>query len=312
MKQTYRDVTINDAKADMIDQANDIIATYQADGYDLTLRQLYYQFVARDLLPKKWADPATGSTNNIRSYKKLGEIISDGRYAGRIDWAAIKDRTRELGENVHWRNPAELVRVYGKHYRLDTRIDQENYIEVWVEKDALEGVIERSCRKLDVPWLSCRGYVSASTMQESALRLIRQERHGKDTIILHFGDHDPSGIDMTRDMQARLAEFGSSAKIVRIALNMDQVEAFNPPPNPAKETDSRFKGYIEAHGEESWELDALDPHVITDLIEVAIGELTDESRRSDLRRKEEKHKIELRVVEKRWSDVIEFLNPSSD
>jgi hypothetical protein len=230
-----------------------------------------------------------------------------GSLAGLIDWEAIKDRTRETGGNIHWENPAEIVDVYGQHFRLDTRADQPRYIEVWVEKDALEGVIERSCRKLDVPWLSCRGYVSISTLWEASQRFIAKENEGKESVILHLGDHDPSGIDMTRDMRERMAMFGSAVRIDRIALNMDQVNKYQPPPNPAKKTDSRFKAYTAIYGEKSWELDALDPHVITSLVEDAIANLTDEDLQASLIDQQNGQRRELASAANHWPRVVKFL-----
>jgi hypothetical protein len=291
----------------MIDQANAIIEEYAAEGYTLSLRQIFYQFVSRDLLPSLWTDPATGSTNNVRSYIKLGVIISDGRMAGLIDWDAIKDRTREKGSNSHWDSPEDIIDSISRQYRLDTRIDQPIYIEVLVEKDALEGIVERSCRLLDVPWLSCRGYLSMTTMREAAERYIEQEEEGKETVILHFGDHDPSGIDMTRDIQDRLAEFGSQVRVMRIALNRDQIDRYNPPPNPAKETDSRCAGYISVHGNESWELDALDPRVISELIENEILNLTDDVLRDVLVERQAQHRRQLVEASKRWPDIVAYL-----
>lgn len=92
---------------------------------------------------------------------------------------------------------------------------------------------------------------------------------GQAPVILHLGDHDPSGIDMTRDIVARLEVFTDYAgiEVRRVALNMDQVEQYGPPPNPAKLTDSRVGQYIAVYGLDSWELDALEPQVIVDLIE---------------------------------------------
>jgi hypothetical protein len=109
-------------------------------------------------------------------------------------------------------------------------------------------------------------------------------------------------------MQDRLKMFGSQVRIERIALNMDQVQQYNPPPNPAKETDSRFKGYIEIHGGESWELDALDPHVITDLIENAITSLTDQNLRDCLISQQKEHRRQLATVANRWTRVVKFVN----
>jgi hypothetical protein len=79
----YKDFNFRSASLSVIELANSIIAEYQAQGYDLTLRQLYYQFVARGIIP-----------NSDAEYKKLGSVINDGRLAGLIDWDSITDRTR--------------------------------------------------------------------------------------------------------------------------------------------------------------------------------------------------------------------------
>jgi hypothetical protein len=191
-----------------INQANEIIVEYQAQGFKLTLRQLYYQFVSRDLIP-----------NTVQSYKSLGDVVNDGRLAGLIDWDAIEDRTRNLRSGSHWSSPRSIVRACADQYAVDLWATQENYVECWIEKDALVGVIEGVCNELDVPYFACRGYTSQSEMWGAAQRLVERERRDKKTSIIHLGDHDPSGIDMTRDIQDRLQLFGSTAVIHRIALN---------------------------------------------------------------------------------------------
>jgi hypothetical protein len=117
-----------------ISKANDIIAEYSAQGFQLTLRQLYYQFVSRDFIP-----------NNLRSYKNLGDVINDARLAGLIDWNSIVDRTRNLQSLAHWRNPAEIIDACASQFRLDRWAPQPRRVEVWIEKDALIGVIEGIC-----------------------------------------------------------------------------------------------------------------------------------------------------------------------
>jgi hypothetical protein len=246
----------------IIRQANSIISEYRTAGFDLTLRQLYYQFVSRDIIP-----------NNEKSYKRLGSIIDDGRLAGMIDWNAIQDRTRTMHQNSHWSSPAEIIRCCADSYRVDMWANQSTRVECWVEKDALVGVLESVCVKWDVPYFACRGYSSQSAMWRSARRALKnQQDHNQDTVILYLGDHDPSGIDMTRDVAARMKLLSHDTPIIveRLALNMDQVRQYNPPPNPAKMTDVRAEGYVEQFGNESWELDALEPKVIAALIEKAI------------------------------------------
>ncbi|MDX1409295.1 MAG: hypothetical protein R3330_14210, partial [Saprospiraceae bacterium] len=180
----------------VIAQAVQICDDYARQGYDLTLRQLYYQFVARDLIP-----------NNQRSYKRLGSIINDARMAGYLDWDYIVDRTRNLEDPQKWESPAQIVQAAANSYYIDRWRGQTYRPEVWVEKDALGGVIERACDRHRVPWFSCRGYTSQSEMWGAAQRLRGYIYQGQIPIILHLGDHDPSGIDMTRDIEARLTDF---------------------------------------------------------------------------------------------------------
>lgn len=140
---------------------------------------------------------------------------------------------------------------------MDMWRDQDTRVYLIVEKEALAGVFESVCHEYDVPMLAARGYPSVSVLYS----FIKAEGlHEIEHKILHFGDHDPSGIDMTRDLQDRLSLLAySDVTITRVALNMDQIEQFKPPPNPAKMTDSRFADYRDKFGESSWELDALNP-----------------------------------------------------
>ncbi len=272
----------------IIETANRVITEMRAQGYRLTLRQLYYQFVGHDLFPAdmkwrwtgtKWVRDANGTINAEPNYKLLGSVLNDGRLAGLIDWEAIEDRTRELKRLSHWSNPKDIVDACAKQYRRDKWAPQDNYVEVWIEKDALEGIVEGVCNRFQVPFFSCRGYTSQSALWEAAMRLEERAQDGKNCVVIHLGDHDPSGIDMSRDILDRFNIFTSDSNIEvrRIALNMDQVRKYNPPPNPAKQTDARFKGYAAEHGDESWELDALEPKVIDSLIEDNILELRDEA-----------------------------------
>lgn len=245
-----------------IESANQIIEEYEKQGYELTLRQLYYQFVARDLIE-----------NTMRAYKKLGNIINNGRLAGLIDWDSIVDRTRNLQSNSHWDSPKQIVETCVNEYQIDKWVDQERRVEVWIEKDALVGVIERVCRNNDVAFFSCRGYTSQSELWAAGRRLKTYIREGQEPVVIHLGDHDPSGVDMTRDIQERLEMFAESKiEVNRIALNMDQIKQYRPPPNPAKKTDKRAKKYIKKYGPESWELDALEPQVIEKLVQKAINQ----------------------------------------
>jgi hypothetical protein len=269
----------------LIKIANQIIEEYQAQGYSLTLRQLYYQFVARDYIE-----------NSQKSYKNLGSLVNDARLAGLIDWWAIEDRTRNLRGNSHWDSPADMIKTCENQFAYDKWADQPYAPEVWIEKDALIGVIEGPCNSLDVPYFACRGYSSQSEQWRAGRRFKRALERGQIPIVFHLGDHDPSGIDMTRDNKTRLSMFaGLEIHLKRLALNYDQVEEYNPPPNPAKLTDSRCKNYIQRFGKSSWELDALNPQVISRLIEEAILNIRDDNKWNDTVNKEGLVKDRLRV-----------------
>lgn len=265
----------------VVAKAESILEEYQAQGYQLTLRQLYYQFVARGLL-----------ANTQAEYKRLGKIINDARLMGLIDWQSIIDRTRELEKVNHWESPEEIIWAAAQSFRIDKWASQTYRPEVWIEKDALVGVIEKTCESLDIPYLSCRGYISQSEMWAGAMRLAKYQQEGQSPIVFHLADHDPSGIDMTRDIQDRFDLFtGGEILVIRLGLNHDQVAHYSPPPNPTKITDSRANAYIAEYGLESWELDALEPQVINELISNAVANYRDE----DPWRKalaEERHHIE--------------------
>jgi hypothetical protein len=293
-EDSLRKLKNNAERMKIIGHANKIIAGYQAQGFDLTLRQLYYQFVARDLLP-----------NQQKEYKRLGEILLEGRMAGLVDWLAIIDRTRNLADLSHWDSPAQIVQAVAEQFRVDLWATQPNRVEVWVEKDAAIGVVMGICQQLDVPYFSCRGYTSVSEIWSAAQRLRRHAKNGQEPVILHFGDHDPSGIDMTRDITDRLATFGMPLDVRRMALNMDQVEEYNPPPNPAKETDSRHAGYLQLYGDESWELDALEPAVLAALIRKEVLSIREETAWQEAKRSQAEGRAELSAISQNYDEVKE-------
>lgn len=291
----YETKNFRNSTLSIIYQAVDIIEQYEQQGFSLTLRQLYYQFVARGIL-----------ANTEKNYNKLGNIVSDARRAGLIDWDSIEDRTRYLRKNSSWSNPQSVLTSAKNSYHRDLWSNQPYRIEVWIEKDALVGVIENTCRQYDVPFFSCRGYVSDSEMWSAAMRQATHTKNGKDVIVLHLGDHDPSGIDMTRDIRDRLDLFSysSNIEVKRIALTMEQINELNPPPNPAKTTDSRYESYIANYGTESWELDALEPQYLVDLITDEIESYRDYALWEVAYNQQEEERKQIEDVINRWDDLF--------
>lgn len=295
-KIQYKEIKFRQNSLDLINLVNQVVDEYKAQGYELTLRQAYYQLVARGYIP-----------NNERSYKNIGNLINDGRLAGLIDWYSITDRTRYLRGHSHWDEPADVIASAKYSYNLDKWKGQPNYVEVWVEKDALVDIVGQACDPIDTPYFSCRGYTSQSEMWGAAQRFIRQGYRER-RIIIHLGDHDPSGIDMTRDIQERLNMFGADVYVKRVALTMNQIDQYNPPPNPAKLSDSRCHAYMEQFGDESWELDALEPSVITNLIRNEVTAFRDDVIYQEVCDREHREKEELQMLVDNYDETVRFLN----
>lgn len=288
---------------EMIDVCNTIIDEYQAQGFDLTLRQLYYQCVARGIIP-----------NNQREYDNLGSLLNDARLAGMVDWDAIVDRTRNLRERTRYENPQEIMEIAAKSFHTDRWEGQADRLECWIEKDALIGVIEGVCRQWDVPYFACRGYTSQSEMWAAGQRYLGwiDAENAQRPVILYLGDHDPSGLDMTRDIESRMDMFVGAGEVVveRLALNMAQVRQYNPPPNPTKFTDSRAQEYVQRYGRESWELDALDPNTIATLIRTAIRNHLNMGQWNRIKAREDDMREELDLISTNWREAVDFVGGS--
>lgn len=267
----------------LVSVMRNIITGYARQGYDLSLRQLYYQLVSQNVVP-----------NSEQSYNRVGSILTDARMAGLIDWGAIVDRGRGSMSNSYWSDPSELIQSAAEAFALDRWEPQPWFVILMVEKQALEGVLQPVCERLHIPFSSNKGYSSATHLYTIGKLLRRKmEDEDKQVCVIYLGDHDPSGIDMTRDVEERLRLFSGMTiiengetycntadqdKLVvrRIALNMDQVQKYNPPPNPTKLTDSRAEGYIQQFGHTCWELDALQPAQLVRLVEDVVAEYRDD------------------------------------
>lgn len=288
---------------EIIELANRIANQYANMGFNLTLRQLYYQFISRDFFP-----------NTERSYNKLGRTINDARMAGLFDWNFIQDRGREA-YGVGWPEhetpeTADVIRNAQYGMSVDLWQDQDYRVEVWVEKQALEEVVQRAASRFRVGYFACKGYVSQSEMWAAGRRLgnVVLENNQR-PLVIHLGDHDPSGIDMTRDIGERLSLFAETeVEIRRIALNMEQIDEFNPPPNPAKMTDSRFSSYAAEYGNESWELDALRPEQLVDLISREIDSVLDRETYNQRREEERELRETFDTIADNYDRVKEFID----
>jgi len=266
MREQFKEVRFRKKTLELIDQVNAIIADYQDQDLRLTLRQAYYQLVSANLVP-----------NTEKSYKKVGTAVSNGRLAGLIDWDAIEDRVRQPKVQAEWDSLEELVEDALQSFRLPRLSGQRTYAELWVEKDALAGVLSPIANEYHVTLMVNRGYSSQSAMYEAAQRIeaCMDDYECEEAVVFYLGDLDPSGEDMVRDIGARLSLFGCMAEVEKIALTIDQVREYNLPPNPAKLTDTRAAAFIAKYGTESWEVDALPPAVLQQVIRESLDDALD-------------------------------------
>lgn len=299
MREAFIDWSPKPESLELVQRCIAICQDYRRQGYDLTLRQLYYQLVARDVI-----------VNTYRSYKNLGALVDNARLAGLLDWSFIVDRGRNAYRTDGLdESPEDAVNTAAEGYSRALWETQPNHVEVWIEKEALSGVAQRAANEVRCIYFANKGYLSQSEMYAAGKRFASYGRDGKNCYVIHLGDHDPSGIDMTRDIQDRLQQFAGmhAPEVRRIALNMDQVDQYSPPPNFAKVTDSRFLAYQERFGDDSWELDALDPDTLVTLITEEVRGLIDPDAWADAEERERTEREQLRAVAADWDSVIDHL-----
>lgn len=291
MKQKFRDTSLNAKSMAYLKNINDIIEDYQSQGYNLTLRQLYYQLVTKNVI-----------SNHDREYKKLSRVLTEGRMAGLVDWDAIEDRLRRPQNVYTVTGVKDALKDTYRQYRLNRQSGQDTHIEVWVEKDAISSVLKRVTETYGINILVNRGYGSVTAIKDAYDRFgWRIKDYGREVVILYLGDHDPSGLDMIRDINSRISEMleidelSNSFRIVPIALTMKQIKKYNPPPNPAKITDTRSPAYIEQYGRVSWEVDALPPEVLNNILESSILDFLDVDTYKEQVKEESRQKKDIKM-----------------
>ena len=297
MKLAFETVNFTAKTLALIELMDQILTEYGAMGYRLTIRQLYYQLVARDVIP-----------NSQRSYKRVVDIAGKARNAGKLDWYAIEDRARSEIYPAHWADPAKGVRRLAEQFRVDRWINQPNHVEVMLEKDALAGVLEPVCEELDVRLFPNKGYASLSMMFRHGIRLHnKQVEGGKELHIIYVGDHDPSGMDMDRDIQDRLDtySFGKAIHFKRVALTMAQIHEYDPPPQWAKAQDSRTPEYVAQYGNDVWELDALEPDKLAEVVKDAVLELRDEDLYAEVMEIDQAMNADLETFADEWQEKVD-------
>ena len=284
------------------------------DQYDtaITLRQLYYRLVSRLMIP-----------NTMNSYKRLSRIMVKAREQGDVPVNCLEDRSRRvLGRGDYGFESAEEYlkqKLNGlqdswKSFTMPMWEDQPVYILISLEKDALSRLVSRVGNRYSIRTFPTRGYPSYSYVQTMA-NYMQTRLSGKQTIVLYFGDFDPSGVDIERDLEERLGRYGATDfKVKRIALTVDQIKEYKLPPMPVKRSDARAEGFLEEYGDESVELDALDPNILQKTVEKAVLENIDvkkwNSRIKKINELQSWIKTKLEDIEKLIDDEIVALEDS--
>jgi len=255
MKIKYEDHRFQKKNLDLLQHIDRIINSYNDQGFTLTVRQCYYQLVSENKIE-----------NVEKNYDRIVNLLKNGRLSGQLDIDVIEDRTRYSRAHKHFDSIKDFLKIACNSYRIDLWAGNPYYTEVWVEKDSLIGIVEDAASQYDVPCFSCRGFPSITALWQAAQRI----KNKVYPVIFYLGDHDPSGLKIEPEIQARLEQFEARPIVKRIGLTLDQVNEFNLPPNFAKESDNNYEQYKEKYGEFSWELDALKPEIIYNLVIEAI------------------------------------------
>jgi hypothetical protein len=233
-----------------------IVAVFEKFEPPLTVRQVYYQIATLGLVPLSQL-----------GYRQVQRLCVRVRELEIVDWENFADRTRDVIQWEQWDGVSEYAQDVARWYRRDYWRTQPDHVEFWLEKDALSEFIGNTTRPLGVPLYTARGFASVTFIHEAAAAL---ENIDKPKFIYYLGDHDPSGISIEKSLCERLEDFGADFHFRRLAVTLDDIEAFNLKPLQAKKTDSRYQSYKENFGDQTIELDALPPNELRRRVTSAI------------------------------------------
>jgi hypothetical protein len=232
------------------------------DQHPATVRGTFYQAVSRGLVAKTEGEYKT----------TVGRLLTEMRRAGELPYGWIADNTRWMRKPATYNSLQGMLELTAQTYRRALWATQPSYVEVWLEKDALAGVLYQVTSTWDVPLMVTRGYPSLTFLHESAEAIAAQ---GKPVWIYYLGDHDPSGVDIPRFVETELRRLAPLAEITfeHIAVTPAQIDELTLPTRPTKRSDSRAKSF----DGESVEVDAIPAptlrHLVEDRIEAHIDQV---------------------------------------
>jgi len=244
----------------LMDEARAILE----EGHPMTVRQVFYQLVSR-LVVK----------NTRIEYQAVSDVLKDARREGAIPWDWVEDRLRRPHTVSMWRDLADFIETVRHAYRRDVWATQPGYVEVWLEKDALSGIFEQVLRPYGVTLNVGRGFDGWTSINDAAERYEPWEDEGKTVTVLYFGDFDPSGEDMVRSLEERLADRGVYPTVTKCALTKAVIERYHLPPAMTKASDTRSAAFVERHGDMAVELDAMPTDALAELVRSEVAAAMD-------------------------------------
>ena len=223
-----------------------------ADLQPATVRGIFYQASVHGVVEKSES-----------GYGNVQRALVDLRISGRLPWHYIADNTRWQRKPRSFSDPSEALRETARLHRKALWADADDYVEIWIEKDALSAVIYEVTEEFDVPLMVARGFSSVTFLQQAAADISDGDRPAH---IYHLGDFDPSGVAAANKIEESLSSPDAEIHFTRLAVLPWQIKEWALPTRPTKRTDSRAKGF----GDISVELDAIDPHRLRSMVRVAI------------------------------------------
>jgi hypothetical protein len=269
-----------------MEQLRSALAEIVAEGTPMTVRQVYYQAVTRGLIDK-----------TEQQYKAICRILVLMRRDGSIDYDDIADNTRWMRKPTTFGSIEDALTETARLYRRQVWADLDCRVEVWLEKEALAGVLVEVTAKWDVPLMVTRGYPSLSYIHAAGEAI---QSSGLETFIYYFGDRDPSGVDIARHVNENLSEFAGDVPVnfVLVAVTQDQIADMDLPTRPTKKSDSRAKGW---EGR-SVEVDAIHPDDLRALAEACIVEHIPDGHMDVLLAAEQSERLALRMFGQQFLD----------
>jgi hypothetical protein len=255
-----------------------------AAGHPMTLRQVHYRLVSRDDIVHP---------NTLAAYNTLSGWLRDDRLAGIVPWDWMEDRLRKAAGWAMWDEPAEFLHSFRGRYRRNPWQDQEHYVEVWCEKDALSGIFSSVLSDYRVTLNIGRGYDGWSSIKRAANRYHwRETEHGMQTTVLYFGDFDPSGEDMHRSLMERFATLDVYPEMPKVALTHEDAQVL--PGDVTKAGDTRAAAFVAKYGDLAVELDALPVEELRGRIRLEVEALLDMDALAENARIEAEQRRDLR------------------